>query len=254
MDVTLEKRKGYLLLTFNTGGKYNVFTTRFMIEMIDSLSEIEKIRDPHYLVIRGENGNFGAGADVKELLKANGDKEYARVYFGHMKDLFVKMLSLNKVTIGLVEGVAYGASMELLLALDLVIGKKGTRFAAPGGRLGVFPPVLVSIGPYLLGHRASRKLAMLGEELDTQGAINVGLIDYEVEDMDKGLMEVLNRLKAMSPSALVRMRKLILLSLIPHLEKAFDELATQVTSDEAKEGISSFFSKTTPSWSSVGFS
>ncbi|WP_054836599.1 enoyl-CoA hydratase/isomerase family protein [Metallosphaera hakonensis] len=250
----MKKRKGYLYLSFNTGGKYNVFDSRFMLGIIDTLSEVEKIREPHFLVIRGENGNFGAGADIKELLKASSDKEYAKVFFGHMRDLFVKMLTVNKVTIGLVEGVAYGASMELLLALDIVIAKTGTRFAAPGGKLGVFPPVLVSIGPYLLGARASRKLAMLGEELDTAKAKEVGLIDYDTENLESGLMEVLNRLKLMSPTSLVRMRKLILLSLVPHLDKAFEELATQVVTDEAREGISSFFSKTSPSWSSIGFS
>ncbi|QKR00361.1 enoyl-CoA hydratase/isomerase family protein [Metallosphaera tengchongensis] len=254
MVVNLERRKNYLLLSFNTEGKYNVFNSRFMIDMIDALDKVEKVRDVHYLVVRGENGNFGSGADIRELLKASTDKEYAKVFFGHMKDLFVKMMSINKVTIGLVENVAFGASMELLLILDVVLAKSGTRFAAPGGKLGVFPPVLVSIGPYILGHRASRKLAMLGEELDTKRALGVGLIDQEVEDLDKGLVEILERMKQMSPSSLVRMRKLILFSLIPYLDKAFEELSTQVITDEAREGIGSYLSKTSPSWTSVSFS
>ncbi|MEM3323684.1 MAG: enoyl-CoA hydratase/isomerase family protein [Metallosphaera sp.] len=254
MSVELEKRRGYLYLSFNTGGKYNTFNNKFMLDMLDTLSEIEKIRDPHFLVIRGSNGNFGAGADIRELLKASNDKEYAKVFFGHMRDLFVKLMSINKVTVGLVEGIAYGASMELLLVLDIVIAKKGTKFAAPGGRLGVFPPVLVSIGPYLLGPRASRKLAMLGEELDTSLAKQVGLLDYEAEDLDKELLIVLNRLKVMSPSAQVRMRRLIFSEMISSLDKAFEEVATQVISDEAREGINSFFSKSTPSWTSISFS
>jgi Enoyl-CoA hydratase/carnithine racemase len=254
MVVSLEKKRGYLLLTFNTGGKYNVFNSRFMLDMIDALGEVEKIRDPHYLVIRGENGNFGSGADIRELSKASQDKEFAKVFFGHMYDLFVKLMQVNKVTIALVEGVAFGASLEALLVMDFVLAKRGTRFAAPGAKLGVFPPVLVSVGPYLLGHRVSRKLAMLGEEIDTSEAKNAGLIDVEVEDLDRGLLELLDKLRFMAPSSLVRMRKMIMKSLIPHLEGAFEELTAQVFSDEAREGISAFFSKIPPGWSSVSFS
>ena len=78
----------YSLLVFSSkDSKYNLFNMKFMTEMIDVLSSLEENKEKKFLVIRGED-NFGAGADIRELLKASNDSEFAITFFKYMKLIF----------------------------------------------------------------------------------------------------------------------------------------------------------------------
>ncbi|AWR93537.1 enoyl-CoA hydratase/isomerase family protein [Acidianus brierleyi] len=252
MYVNLEDHNNYCVISFNTGGKYNLVNIKFMIEFLDTLAEIEKNRSYRFIMIHGENGNFGAGADIRELLKASEDKEFAISFFNYMKAMYQKLLNINKITIAQVNGVAYGASLEMLLLMDFVIAEESSKFAAPGGKIGVFPPVLVSLGPYIIGLRNVKRLAMLGEEIDSKEAKNIGLID-SYGDIKEETNSLVSKLVSFSPTALLSMKRLVLSNMSHNLDDAFESIISQVTSDNAKEGISSFLAKIKPSWTNFQF-
>jgi hypothetical protein len=49
------------------------------------------------------------------------------------------------------------------------------------------------------------------------------------------------------------MKRLISSSMSSNLDNAFESIISQVSSDNAKEGISSFFAKIKPSWTNFQF-
>jgi len=228
-------------------GKYNLVDMKFMHNFIDTLRALEKEREIRFVILRGK-GNFGAGADIKELKKATEDREHARNFFSTMYEMFRTLFNFPKPIIANVEGIAYGASLELLLGCDFVIASETAKFAAPGGKIGVFPPVLVTVGKEILGWKTVREMALLGKELTAKEAKEVGLV-YEVsDDFDKVNNRLIQGLKQMAPSSLTQMRSLIYKKHEEELKYAFDKLSEQVQSANAKNGVIAFLTRTKPDW------
>lgn len=248
MYINIERGPNSIVkLTINTGSKYNVMNVKFMTEFLDVLSEIEKDKGRRYLIVKGQN-NFGTGADIRELNIASKDREFAVSFFTYMKDIYMRLINLEKITIAQVEGLAYGAHLELLLVMDFVLAKKDAKFATPGGKIGVFPPVLLTLGPYIIGIHNVRRLALLGEEISAEEAEKIGLITKAVDDLDMETQKLITNMSYMAPSSLLLMKRHIAKYLERNLDEVFKTLSLQVSSDEAREGINAFLSKTQPSW------
>lgn len=247
MDVFELLQKGHTLMaTYNTGGKFNTFTSAFMSELIEVLSIAKKERNVRFLVIRGKD-NFGTGADIKELYGSIRSRAGMEKYFGLMRSLYTNILEFDKVLISVVDKIAFGAHLELLLLSDINISDSNARFGAPGGKIGVFPPILVSIGQQIIGYPLTKRLAILGDEISAEEAKHFGLI-YESGNPDSLLEEVLKRSSSMAPSSIYRMKRLLRRDFKDKINSAFDYLIDQATSDEAAEGITSFITRDTPSW------
>lgn len=229
-------------------GKFNLVDLDFMHEIIDTLRKLEKDKEVRFVIIKGI-GNFGAGADINELRRANETREYAQTFFSTMLEMFRTFFTFPKVIIANVEGIAYGASMEMLLASDFVIASENAKFAAPGAKIGVYPPVLITLGKYKLGFNTVTRLALLGEELDAETAKEVGLVNRISNNFDEANHELLEKLKLMAPSSVTVIRSLLYKEYEKQLENAFNELIDQVLTEDAKEGISSFLTKLKPKWS-----
>lgn len=240
------------VLSIDTKTRYNLVNMKFMQEFIDTLDVISREPKVRFLVIKGERDNFGAGADINELRNASAQREYAQSFFGLMKEMFNRLMNYNKVLIGYVNGIAYGASMELLLVMDYVIATSSAKFAAPGARLGVLPPVLVTIGPDRLGWEWTRRLAFEGQEIDAATAVTVGLVN-EVNDgpFQAVIISAVKKFRQMAPTSLASMRRILYSRYKDLLVLAFNTLIDQVLSKEAQEGISAFFAKSKPSWATL---
>ncbi|MEM0164900.1 MAG: enoyl-CoA hydratase/isomerase family protein [Saccharolobus sp.] len=234
----------YFLLVFSSkDSKYNLFNMKFMTEMIDALSSLEENREKKFLIIRGED-NFGAGADIRELLKASNDSEFAITFFKYMKLIFYKLMDINKIIISQVKKLAYGASLELLLLSDFVISEYDAKFATPGVKIGVFPPVLSSIGSFIIGYNNVKRLAMKGEAITAEEAKLMGLVHILSKDLDNDTQKLIDELSKASPSAILYSKRNMLRPLRQYIDKAFDDLVVQVQSEEAREGILGFLNKT----------
>ncbi|WP_221288972.1 enoyl-CoA hydratase/isomerase family protein [Stygiolobus caldivivus] len=244
----VEKLKDYAKITFNTGGKYNVINKEFMYEMIDTLRKIDSDKNTRFIILTGANKNFGAGADIKELKAANENREYASSFFSTMFEMYRTFLHLTKPVISLVEGVAYGASLEILLVTDVVIASPYARFAAPGAKLGVFPPVLVTVGKEVIGLNNVIRMALLGEELSAEEAKQIGLVHYVTENLETEAEKVISKIKMMAPSSVMNMRKIIFWKYEEELEHAFKTLSEQVLTRDATNGILAFLTKTKAPW------
>jgi Enoyl-CoA hydratase/carnithine racemase len=198
-------------IVMDTGTRYNLVNGKFMLEFLDILDVLNKNQQIRFITVHGAKDNFGAGADINELFNATNSREHADWFFNTMKEIYVRLMTSDKFIIGFVRGVAYGAHLELLLAMDYVIANKDAKFAAPGGRIGVLPPVLVTMGPERIGWNATRRLAFLGETLDAGEALKVGLVDEVTEETDpmRAVDKVVRAVRQMAPTSVTRMRKIL---------------------------------------------
>jgi enoyl-CoA hydratase/carnithine racemase len=249
-SVTYNVRGDVGFIVIDTGTRYNLVNGRFMVEFLDTLDMLNRNQQIRFITVHGARDNFGAGADINELYNATNSREHADWFISSMKDVYVRLMTSNKFIIGFVRGVAYDVHLELLLAMDYVIASKDAKFAAPGGRIGVLPPVLLTVGPERIGWTATRRLAFLGETLDAEEALRVGLVDEVTEEADpmRAVDKVVRAVRQMAPTSIARMKKILYARYIDLIERAFQNLREQLMTRDARDGVMAFLMKTEPPW------
>jgi 3-hydroxyacyl-CoA dehydrogenase len=132
--------------------------------------------DVRAIVLRGAGGAFCGGADVREF------NTPAQAMSPIMPELIEGCDRINKVLVAAIEGFAYGAGLELALALH-------HRVAAPGAKLGL-PEVKFGFLPGAGGtQRLSRvipidkaaEMMLSGSAIDAGEALALGLVDQVAE-------------------------------------------------------------------------
>ena len=90
----------------------------------------------------------------------------------------MKIWSFPKPVIAAVRGHAVGQACELAGVCDFTIAAEGARLGEIHIRHGFPPPVLIT--PFLVSMKNAKELLMLGELVDAQDAMRMGLVNRVV--------------------------------------------------------------------------
>lgn len=234
-----------LYFLFNRKEKNNAFSKEMLNEINKSLEEVTKNEEIKYVIFRGENGCFGAGADLREVQELTNNSLKAREFAYALNSFFRKVAEMNKITIALVEGFAIGAHLELLMFTDINIAQTNTYFSTGGVRMGLMPAELSAIYLLFFGKKFWRYI-ITAERFNAEVAKELGIIDFVADNpMDK-LKEVIESLDACDFLAIQKAKKLMqdfLRLYEKNFDKAKDEFADLIIYGKAKERIKSFFEK-----------
>lgn len=206
--------------------------------------------DVRVVVIRGKNGVFTSGGDVKAFPSIERDG---------MSDLAWNIAAPErcpKPVICAMEKYAMGVGLELAMACDIRIATKDTLLALPEVTLGQIPG---SGGSQrvarIAGLTRAVDMMMLGRRIPAPEAHAWGLITRVAEDaasLDRILDEMIATLTAMSPLALKTIKRVLNTaydaSLRVGLEvegHAYEKLRE---SADYKEGIAAFSEKRRPNF------
>jgi len=153
-------------------------------------------RDATMLVLRsGRPHIFAAGADMAEMraFGAREAEEFARLG----QELFAAIERLPMITVALIDGDCFGGALDLVLAFDLRFATPRSRFAHPGGKLGIVTGFGgTSRWRKAIDRAAARKLFLGNERLTAHEAMEAGLVDRVGESFD----EELRRLETLDPA------------------------------------------------------
>jgi isohexenylglutaconyl-CoA hydratase len=207
------------------------------------------------VVLRGANGFFCAGGDIKDMVSARGSVEAIT----QLNRLFGKVISqldtISQTVVAVVEGAAMGGGFGLVCVADVILAHSEAKMALPETSLGI-PPA--QIAPFLvrrLGLFRARRLALTGAKIRGAQLREEGLADEvynTTEELDCALNDVLKRVMRCGPSASAVTKRL--LNAVEHtdLEDLLDEgaatFAHSVLSPEGMEGTMAFISKNSSSW------
>lgn len=252
--VRQHNKVGYL--TLNRPEVLNSFNEQMHREIALILDQWSMTQDIHVIVISGTGKGFCTGQDLttrnKEVISApNYDAGAALEKF--YNPLILKITQMSKPVIAAVNGVAAGAGANLALACDMVVAKQSASFIQSFCKVGLVPDAGGTWHlPHLVGLARAKGLAMLGDQLSAQQALNWGLIWEVYEDgvFEQNLIELAEKL-ATKPNSSISLIKQALnhapqntLADQLQLERQFQRIAGH--SDNYKEGVTAFMEKRKP--------
>ncbi len=246
---------GYL--TFNRPKNLNSFNEKMHHEVASVLNTWSSDSQIRAVVISAEGRGFCAGQDLGDrVVDPNADSPDLGVSIEKYYNPLIKTITeMPKPVICAVNGVAAGAGANIALACDIVLAAKSASFIQVFCRLGLVPD---SGGtwflPRLVGRARAMGLAMLGDKISAEQAVNLGMIWQAVDDAElQAEAEKLAEHLAKQPTyGLSLIKKAINLAsnnsldeqLI--LERDLQRMAGR--SEDYREGVQAFMQKRTPEY------
>jgi len=224
----------------------NVETLEELKHVVDQLEEdIQKFR---VLVFRGTGRAFVAGADIKEFKDISiCDIKMLTIRF---QKIVTRIEMLPIPTIAVINGFAFGAGCELAMACDFRIASTKAVFGQPEIKLGLIPGAGGTQRlPRLIGKTRAKEMILLGDNINAETAMNIGLVNKVVlpEDLESTVDELVKRL-AFGPRFAISQAKEAIdrgteMSWFDAIQMEANLCALCFTHEDLQEGVNAFLEK-----------
>jgi len=254
-SIVTNLENSWLTISFNRPEKRNALSRQLIMDIFQILETVRDDRSVRGITFRGQGGTFCAGADLKEFqeILSAGDqaKKMADAASSLVGQLFKTIGASPQVTVSVVEGAAMAGGFGIACSTDLLITMSNARYALTETQIGLTP---AQIAPYVinrLGFSKGRKMMLLGDHIDGNEALEIGMADYIADDKDK-LLEILANIQRKvlkcAPGAIAVTKEIIADYNKLNTEKAADLFSDCLVGEEGQEGFNSFFKKRKPYW------
>jgi enoyl-CoA hydratase/carnithine racemase len=235
----------------------NTYSYEMMQELDAAILRARMDDEVHVLVLRGDGDKFFcAGADIKMLQTARPSFKY---YFClHANETLNRLEQTPKLVIAAINGHCVGGGLEVALAADLRLAKRGSaKLGLPEVTLGVLPGTGGTQRlARLVGRARAVELMALGKTMTVDEAHALGLVNELVDAADFEAQVAAYARRFVPPGRAARAVGAIKRAVVSGLEVGFEsglalerELQQQLfLSDDAKEGIGAYVEKRTPSF------
>ena len=251
-SILTEEKNNVLVVTLNRPEKLNCFNREMALQLITVLDKAENNNNIRAIIITGMGKAFCAGQDLSEAIDPNGPG-IKKIVGEHYNPIILKIRSIEKPIIGVINGVAAGAGANIALACDIIYASKSASFIQAFSKIGLIPD---SGGTYtlprLVGFNLASALIISGDKLSADDAKNFGIV-YKVFD-DENLMELsiasAIKIAAMPTKAIGLTKRLLNKTYSNSLEQQLLleknlQIEAANTSDY-KEGVNAFLEKRSP--------
>ena len=251
-SILTEEKNNVLVVTLNRPEKLNCFNREMALQLITVLDKAENNNNIRAIIITGMGKAFCAGQDLSEAIDPNGPG-IKKIVGEHYNPIILKIRSIEKPIIGVINGVAAGAGANIALACDIIYASKSSTFIQAFSKIGLIPD---SGGTYtlprLVGFNLASALMISGDKLSADDAKNLGIV-YKVFD-DENLMELsiasAIKIAAMPTKAIGLTKRLLNKTYSNSLEQQLLleknlQIEAANTSDY-KEGVNAFLEKRSP--------
>lgn len=172
---------GIATLTLNRPDKLNAISLALAEETGAAVREAGADPAVRCLLITGAGRGFSAGADLSAVQslapEGGGPLPLGDILRRAYHPMIVPIVKLEKPVVAAVNGVAAGAGCSLALACDFRIASEEARFIQAFVRIGLIPDSGANYFlPRLVGIAKALELAVLGDTIDAQEALRVGLV------------------------------------------------------------------------------
>jgi len=178
--VRLEVDDGVAIVTLDRPNKLNALYPEMILRLVEVIEQVRRDPKARAMVLRGEGRAFCAGDDLapEDRFKYGPPDLQTRMRTGFPRAV-LDMLTLRKPIVGIVQGYAVGAGLDLALACDFRFSDPQTKYGAVyvtrglGGGSTYLLPKYVGLG------RAT-ELLLLGRYIEMEEAQRLGLVSEVV--------------------------------------------------------------------------
>jgi methylglutaconyl-CoA hydratase len=241
-------------ITLNRPEKRNAISPEMIVEILAAFDEVES-GPSRVVMITGAGKAFCSGMDLEALKSlAQQSPTEQREDADRLTKLFRRIWSFPKPTIAAVNGHAIAGGCGLATLCDFTIAVPEAKFGYPEVRIGFLPAVVSIFLVRQIGEKQARNLLLTGKTIDAAEAHRLGLVSEIVasDQLIKAAQELAATLIASSPTSLRITNKLLCDFAAPEvnreLELAAMESAQIRSTEDFREGLSSFLEKRAPRW------
>lgn len=247
--VLTDVNEGVMTITLNRPEAKNAVNLAVAQGIAAAIDELDRNDDIRVAVLTGAGGTFCSGMDLKAFISGEVPYIAGRGFGGLTEAPPVKPL------IAAIEGFALAGGCELAMACDLVVAAETARFGIPEVKRGLAAGAggLVRF-PRQLPYRVAMELALTGDFMDAQRALNLGFINQTVPEGETlAAAQVLaSKIAGNGPLAVKLSKQVVRESedwaTAEMFAKQQDILQPVFTSEDAIEGATAFAEKRAPNW------
>lgn len=242
-------------ITFNRPEKRNAISYELIDELLSVLAVLEK-NAAQLVILTGAGKAFCSGMDLDNLRNIT-----SRSAAENLKDsqtvakLLRTLYDFPKVTIAAVNGAAIAGGCGLATLCDFTIASTEAKFGYTEVRIGFTPAIVSSFLVLQIGEKQARDLLFTGKIIDADEAFRLGLITEVVapDQLMGRVQQLCEELLQNSPASLVATKELLnsfsAAELDRQIESSMRANAEIRTTEDFREGVTSFLEKRKPKWS-----
>lgn len=188
-DVVLyEVDGGIATITLNRPESLNALNQEISHAFTDALTGAAEDTAVRVVLVAAAGKGFSSGADLADV-ETKMDAGERFVPSDILRDRYHRfvhaIVEMEKPVIAAVNGVAAGAGASIALACDFRIASDKARFFQAFIKIGLIPDSGANYFlPHLVGYAKALELAMLGDIIDAQTALEIGLVHRVVPHDD----------------------------------------------------------------------
>ncbi len=252
-QVGYEQIGNIVTITLNRPEKLNAYTPQMRQDLADALAQAEDDNEVRAVILTGAGRAFCAGADTSGNVLGGSDNLIGLEHA--VRGPAYVLARMDTPTIAAINGLAFGVGFELTMGCDFRI----MASTAVLNDVHVSRGLLADAGaPWLLpriaGWEAACEVLLLGESIDANQAVALGIVRRVVQpdDVLPTARALAERLAAKAPLAVQGMKRLMREGLSRE-QKPTMELSARMyrelqKSEDLHEGIQAFQEKRAPLW------
>lgn len=254
--VTVERDGHVARVCFNRPNNMNSFNTAMRREFLAAAREVNV--DPAVrVVVLGSHGRaFSAGADLAEDNSGfEGGKAVEDILNFEYKPGILAIADASKPWIAAINGPCAGIGYSYAMACDLAIMADNAFLYQPFAAIGLVPDGGSTwLLPQLVGSKRAYELMMMGDKLQPEKALALGMVNRIVaaDDLADEAMAWAQQLAGKSPLALSYTKDLLRYATEHTLAESITQEArlqkSCIDSEDARNAVIAFFEKRAPQW------
>lgn len=194
-------------ITLNRPAKLNAVSAELAGELAAAVDRVGAEPDVRVVLVRGAGRAFCAGID-RDMLAEN---QITDDFFELTERARLGLEAMDKITVAAIHGYCLGGGLQLAIACDIRIAAADCRMSLPAVRDALIPGMAPIRLPRLIGLGPARRLMLSGEEIGTDEAYRLGLVDHVVPDhgREAATAEVLGTYLAAPRTATIAVKALL---------------------------------------------
>ena len=204
-----EDRGAVRVLTLNRPEKRNALNTELTKELLSALRAVDEDASVGCVVLTGAGPGFCAGADLSEF-KQLADPQAAEARAELTMQLHLVFSRISKPVVTAINGAAMGGGAGLAIAGDLAVMADTAKLGYPETRHGIVAAIVLANLVRQVGLKTAFELVALGEPIDAQRALQLGMVNYVFpsSDLIPETMKLAEKLAAVSRPAMAETKRL----------------------------------------------